>query len=89
MGDDNLSLALAVLWGAVVICILAYVIYRLLRDSPPDNLSETSKSMARKAGFPKLFDALLARSMTGREKFGWLLVVALMVIAAVFTPKSR
>jgi predicted permease len=89
MGEDDPSLIFIGVWAAFVICVVTYVIYRLLRDPPPANFSETSKIMTRMMGFPKMFDALLARSMTGREKFGWLVVIAAMALAAVFTPQGH
>jgi hypothetical protein len=90
MVEDDLTFALFGLWGAFVLCVIAFVIYRSRRDPPPPaDLSETSKVIARITGFPKLFDGLVARPMTGREKLGWLIVVVVMVLAALFSGKGR
>ena len=75
------------LFFALVIGSLAYAIFRLVRSKEYSRLDPKSQSLARAVGAPKLFDPLLARPMTSREKWGWLVFLVMTVAAIAFTGK--
>jgi hypothetical protein len=77
---------LAVIGGflLLIVCVLVYAIIRLARE-PHTGLDQRSTRLARLFLYPRFLDPLLAKPMTGREKAGWVLVIALMVAAAIFT----
>lgn len=70
------------LFFALVVSSLAYAIFRLVRSNELSELDPKSKKLARAVGAPKLFEQLLARPMTSREKWGWL-VFLMITIAAI------
>jgi uncharacterized PurR-regulated membrane protein YhhQ (DUF165 family) len=69
------------LFSALVLGVFFYIIARLLHE-PHNNLDERSKRLARFFLYPRLFDPLLAKPLTRREKIGWLIVL-LVAIAAI------
>jgi len=73
--------------GVLVVGTLGYAILRLLHE-PRTGLDERSTRLARLLLYPRLLDPLLAKPMTSREKLGWLVVVAAMIAAIVFTITS-
>jgi hypothetical protein len=77
-----------ILFAVLVVGSLVYTIIRLWREPPPQDVSPKAQRLARLSGFPKLFDGLLARPMTRREIFGWLLYAIILVLAVTFTGKS-
>lgn len=80
------ALEWSVILGVVVLIIgcLVYAWLRLLDDPGPD-LDPTSRRLARALGYPKLLEPLFARPMSSREKFGWLIVAAVIVVAIAST----
>jgi hypothetical protein len=68
----------------LVVCVLLYALVRLARE-PRTGLDQRSTRLARLFLYPRFLDPLLAKPMTGREKAGWAVVVALMLAAVVFT----
>jgi hypothetical protein len=70
--------------GLLILAALVYAIVRLMHE-PRTGLDQRSTRLARLFLYPRFLDPLLAKPMTGREKIGWLIVVALMVAAVVFT----
>lgn len=70
------------LFAALTVGVLVFVVVRLHREPPPENLSPRAQRLARWAGAPSIFDGLLARPMTKREIFGWI-VFALVALGAV------
>ena len=82
--SDDILIAL---WFAFICGVLAYVVFRLKRSSQPEDLDPQSQRMSRMFGAPRLFDPLLARPMTSREKWGWVLFFVIAVAAIVFTGK--
>ncbi|MEQ1775593.1 MAG: hypothetical protein ABL891_17590 [Burkholderiales bacterium] len=68
---------------------LVYVVAKLWREPPSQNLSAQSQRLARFSGFPKFFDNLLAKSLTSREKLGWLLFFVIALLAVIFTGKPK
>ena len=68
----------------LIVCALVYTIIRLARE-PHTGLDQRSTRLARLFLYPRFFDPLFAKPMTVREKAGWLVVVALMIAAVVFT----
>ena len=81
---------IAVLIGfffALVIGSLAYAIFRLVRSKKQSGLDPKSLNLGRAVGAPKLFYPLLARTMTSREKWGWLVFLVITVAAIAFTGK--
>jgi hypothetical protein len=74
-----------ILFFLLVAGALAYTVIRLLREPPSSTVNTKAKRLARIVGAPSLFDNLLARPMTRREKFGWLLFTVILLIAAVVT----
>ena len=83
---------LAVAFGllaALVIGSLVYAVLRLLREPPPRDAVPRAQRLARLMGIPTLFDGLLARPLTRREKLGWLVVGVLIALAVALTPGRR
>ncbi len=86
----SIELAIAfALYFALIVGALVYAVIRLLREPPPRDVSPRAQRLARLAGFPKLFDGLLARPMTRREKVGWLVFVIVLALAVAFTGKDH
>lgn len=73
------------LFALLVVGALAFIVARLHRESHPENLSPHAQQLARQAGFPSFFDGLLARHMTKREIFGWVIFALLVIVAVTFT----
>lgn len=80
----ELAIAFA-LFAVLVVGTLAFIIVRLRREPPPEKLSSGAQQLARQAGFPSLFDGLLARHMTKREILGWVIFAFLVIVAVAFT----
>lgn len=78
-----------VVFALLVIGALTYAVVQLWREPPSQDLSEWSQRLARFAGFPKFFDNLLAKSLTIREKLGWLLFFVIAVLAIILTGKPK
>jgi len=73
------------LFGALLFGVIFYTIARLWHE-PHDNLDEKSTRLARFFLYPKLFDPLLAKPLSRREKFGWF-IVFLVAVAAIALSK--
>jgi hypothetical protein len=84
---DTTETVLIGLFFTLVVGTFAYTIFRLWRGKEPGQLDPMSQKLARVTGYPRFFDPLLARSMTSREKWGWGLVLAIAIVAIVFTGK--
>lgn len=80
----ELAIAFA-LFAMLVLGALIYTVIRLHREPPPPNADPRAQRLARLAGFPSLFDGLLAHPMTRREKIGWLVFGVVVVLAVSFT----
>ncbi len=76
-------------FALLVVGAITYVVVRLWREPPAQGLCEQSQRLSRFAGFPKLFDSLLAKSLTNREKLGWLLFFVIAVLAIILTGKPK
>lgn len=73
------------LFAALVCGALIYAVVRLRREPPPAAVVPRAQHLARLVLFPKLFDGLLARPMTKREMYGWLVFAVVLVLAIVLT----
>jgi len=82
----ELAIAFA-LFAMLVLGALIYTVIRLHREPP--NADTRAQRLARFAGFPSLFDGLLARPMTRREKMGWLVFGVVVVLAISFSGGSQ
>lgn len=76
----------SVISGMVVLIMgcLVYAWIRLLDDARRD-LDPKSQRLARALGYPRLLDPLFARPMSAREKFGWITVAVVIVVAVAAT----
>ena len=72
---------------ALVLGVMGYALFRLVRSKEQSEIDPKSQSLARAVGAPKFFDPLLARPMTSREKWGWLVFVVITLAAVAFTGK--
>lgn len=72
-------------FGVLVVGVFVYAVVQLWREPPSEDLSARSQRLARFAGFPRFFDNLLAKSLTIREKLGWLLFFVIAVLAIILT----
>ncbi len=82
--EAEIAVALG-LFALLVIGAMTYALVKLWREPPPQKVSPRSQKLARLVGLPKLFDGLVARPLTRREKFGWLLFALIAFVAVVFT----
>lgn len=77
------------LFFALTVGVFVYTVIRLLREPDPRDVSPRAQRLVRLAGLPKLFDGLLARTLTRREKIGWLIFGIVLALAVVFTGKDH
>jgi hypothetical protein len=68
----------------LILGVLVYALYRLLTDTGTE-VDPRSVRLLRWIGYPKLFDPLLAKPITKREKIGWLLFFLILVVGVLFT----
>ena len=83
----EIVIALA-LFALLIIGSLCYVVIRMWREPPPQGISPASQRLARLVGFPKLFDGLVSKPLTRREKLGWFAFFVIAVIAVLLTGKN-
>jgi hypothetical protein len=75
------------IFGGMVVLTVGCCVYALIRlmNEPRTGLDPRSQRFARAFGYPRLLDPLLTKPMARREKFGWFIVLAVMVGAIAFT----
>ena len=76
------------LFALLIIGSLCYAVIRLWREPPPQGMPPASQRLARLVGIPKLFDGLVAKPLTGREKLGWLAFFVIAVVAVLLTGRN-
>jgi len=76
----------SVLGGMAVLIVgcLVYAVVRL-RSEPRTDPDPRSQRVARVLLYPRLFDPLLAKRLSSREKIGWLVVLVVAAAAVVLT----
>jgi len=76
------------LFGLLVAGAFLYAAFSLWKQPPAGNLDPRSQRLLRATGTPRLFDSLFARPLTTREKWGWAIVMLIIVLAIVFTGRN-